>query len=61
MCVRHVGSIDKRTIDGYTNKVVRIAEQFGGHYDYWDCQIMRKTKLHGSGRQKSNAAPKAKR
>ena len=47
VCVRHIGSIDKRTLDGWTNKVIAIVEQYHGRYDYWDCQIMRKSRTRG--------------
>ena len=61
MCVRHIGSIDKRTLDGWTNKIIAIVEQYKGRYDYWDCQIMRKNRTRGvpaprrSGTQKKNS------
>ncbi|MGI6192475.1 MAG: ribonuclease E inhibitor RraB [Christensenellales bacterium] len=45
MCVRHIGSIDKRSLDTWTDKLIAVVEVYNGHYDYWDCQIMRKNRI----------------
>ncbi len=42
VCVRHVGSIDKRSLDGWTDRLIAVVEAYNGHYDYWDCQLMRR-------------------
>ena len=47
MCVRHIGSIDKPSLDLWTNKLIAIVEAYHGRYDYWDCQIMRKSRTRG--------------
>ncbi len=45
VCVRHIGSIDKRSLDSWTDRLIAVVEAYHGHYDYWDCQIMRKQRL----------------
>lgn len=47
MCVRHIGSIDKHSLDVWTTKLINIIEVYDGRYDYWDCQIMRKNRMRG--------------
>ena len=49
VCVRHIGSIDKRTLDSWTDRLIAVVEAYNGHYDYWDCQIMRKTRYKAKG------------
>lgn len=41
ICVRNMTAIDYASINACTTLLIQIASKYHGHYDFWDCPIIR--------------------